>query len=100
MPVVADKNGITSTGSVTLPDHLAVMVNNSALIEELAVNGAIAGDPNMIFQAILFDPLTSAVLSMEEIQNMVQEMFDKNADYLTYFKSLKIDMRRVHEKDN
>lgn len=100
VPVVADKNGITSTGSVTLPDHLAVMVNNSALIEELAVNGAIAGDPNMIFQAILFDPLTSAVLSMEEIQNMVQEMFDKNADYLTYFKSLKIDMRRVHEKDN
>lgn len=100
VPVVADKNGITSTKTVTLPDHLACLVNNSALIEELAVNGAIEGDPNKIFEAILFDPLTSAVCSMEEIQNMVQEMFDKNAEYLTYFKSLKIDMEKIHEKNN
>ena len=53
-----------------------------------------------MFEAILFDPLTSAVCSMDEIQNMVQEMLDKNAEYLGYFKSLKIDMEVLHEKEN
>ena len=66
------------------------MVDHSARIEELAVQGAITGDPLKIFHAILFDPLTSSVLSMQEIKDMVQEMFDKNSEYLGYFKSFKI----------
>ena len=73
---------------------------NSALIEDLAVKAAIEGDPNLVFQAVLYDPLTSAVCSMDEILNMVQEMLDKNAEYLSYFKSLKINMEVLHEKEN
>jgi len=64
------------------------------------VKAAIEGDPNLVFQAVLYDPLTSAVCSMDEIQNMVQEMLDKNAEYLGYFKSLKINMEVLHEKEN
>ena len=90
VPVIADKDGIHVTGTHTLPQHLAVLVANSAKIEELAVRAAIEGDPQKVFQAILFDPLTSSVCSMEEIHNMVQEMLDKNAPFLGYFKSLKI----------
>src|SRR5699024_5247609 len=87
VPTVATEAGIVPIKQITLPDHLAIMVNNSALIEDLAVQAAIEGDPNKVFEAILFDPLTSAVCSMDEIQNMVQEMLDKNAEYLGYFKS-------------
>ena len=90
VPVIADKTGIHTIDIHTLPQQLSVLVNNSAKIEELAVQGAIDGDPEKIFAACLFDPLTSAVCSMEEIHSMVQEMLDKNAPYLTYFKSLKI----------
>ena len=90
VPVIADKDGIHVTGTHTLPQHLSVLVSNSAKIEELAVRAAIEGDPQKVFQAILFDPLTSSVCSMEEIHQMVQEMLDKNAPYLGYFKSLKI----------
>lgn len=90
VPVIADKDGIHVTGTHTLPQHLSVLVSNSAKIEELAVRAAIEGDPQKVFQAILFDPLTASVCSMEEIHQMVQEMLDKNAPYLGYFKSLKI----------
>ena len=68
-------------------------------LEQPAVQAAIKGDANLVFQAVLFDPLTSAVCSMDEIQKMVQEMLDKNAEYLGYFKSLKIEMEAIHEKD-
>lgn len=97
--MVATEQGIVPVKQITLPENLAVLVNNSALIEDLAVQAAIKGDPNLVFQAVLFDPLTSAVCSMDEIQQMVQEMLDKNAEYLGYFKSLKIEMEAIHEKD-
>lgn len=90
VPVVATRNGIAPVQQVTLPYHLSVMVNHSAKLEELAVQAALEGDAQKVFQAILFDPLTSAVCSMEEIHNMVQEMLEKNAEYLTYFRSLEI----------
>lgn len=90
VPVIADETGIHVTGVHTLPQHLAVLVGNSARIEELAVRAAIEGDPEKVFQAILFDPLTASVCSMDEIHQMVQEMLTKNAPYLGYFKSLKI----------
>lgn len=94
VPSVATEAGIVPVRRITLPEHLAVLVNNSAMIEDLAVQAAIEGDPNKVFQAVLFDPLTSAVCSMDEIQCMVQEMLDKNAEFLHYFESLKIDMER------
>jgi len=46
------------------------------------VEGAISGDARMIFQAICFDPLTSAVLSLAEIKKMVKEMFEANRNWL------------------
>lgn len=88
VPVLASKAGIRPFHVGNLPDNLAILVNTSSRCEELAIDGAIEGDPWKIFQAILFDPLTSAVLSMDEIKQMVQEMLAKNEEYLSYFKTL------------
>ena len=90
VPVIADKDGIHVTGVHTLPAHLSAFVGHSAKLEEMAVRAAIDGDPELVFQAILQDPLTSSVCSMEEIHDMVCEMLDKNAEYLSYFKTLKV----------
>lgn len=89
VPVLASKNGLEPMHVGSLPDHLAVMVNTSARCEELAVQGAIEGDPRKVFHAICFDPLTSAVLSLDEIQKMVDEMFEVNKPYLPQFKHFK-----------
>ncbi|MDF2590573.1 MAG: alpha-glucosidase/alpha-galactosidase [Clostridia bacterium] len=89
VPVTATKEGIEPKGTVALPQQLAVLVGNSARIEELAVQGAIEKDKEKVFWAILFDPLTSSVCSMQEIRNMVDEMFEQNAPYLTYFNTSK-----------
>ena len=39
----------------------------------------------MIYHAIAYDPLTSAVLSLAEIRKMVDAMFKKNKGYLPTF---------------
>jgi alpha-galactosidase len=89
-PVLASPAGLQCFHQGALPDNLAIMIDLSARIEEMAVNAAIEGDPWKVFQANLFDPLTASVCSMDEIKQMTQEMFTKNAAYLGYFKSLKI----------
>ena len=84
VPIAATKAGLRPFYVGELPPHLATLVNTSARCEELAVNGLISGDRRSIFHAILFDPLTSSVLSMREIQDMVDEMFAANEEYLTF----------------
>jgi len=86
VPVLASKNSLEPIKVGPLPDQLAVLVNNSARCEELAVQGCIEGDKRKIFHAVLFDPLTSAVCSMSETKAMVDDMFEAGKDYLGYFK--------------
>ncbi|HMN29537.1 MAG TPA: alpha-glucosidase/alpha-galactosidase, partial [Caldilineaceae bacterium] len=64
----------------------AALTGLSAQIEEMAVAGCLAGDPRLVYQAICHDPLTAAVLSLAEIRQMVNEMFEQNRDYLPTFR--------------
>ncbi|TCL75124.1 alpha-galactosidase [Hydrogenispora ethanolica] len=86
VPVLASKRGLDPLHVGPLPEQLAILNNISARCEELAVAGAIEGDPRKIFHAVCYDPLTSAVLSLAEIQRMVTEMFEANREWLPQFK--------------
>ena len=86
VPVVASKEGLRAMHVGALPEHLAILNNTSARCEELAVEAAIEGNPRKLFHAVAFDPLTSAVLSLDEIQAMVNEMLKKNKAWLPQFK--------------
>jgi len=89
VPVLASPCGLEPMHVGKLPPSVAPLVNNSAMCEELAVEGAIEGDPEKVFDAVLYDPLTQAMCSMQETRDMVNEMFAANAEYLPHFKSLK-----------
>jgi alpha-galactosidase len=86
VPVLASKNGLESIRVGALPPQCALLSGISAQIEEMAVEGSLAGDREMIYRAICFDPLTSAVLSLREIRQMVDEMFEKNSRWLPQFR--------------
>ena len=86
VPVVASKDSLESVAVGSLPDQLAVLINTTARCEELAVQAALEGDARKVFWACAFDPLTSAVLSLDEIQKMVTEMLEQNKDYLPWYK--------------
>ncbi len=90
VPVTASRNGLRAMHVGSLPEQLAVLVNTSARCEELAVEGALSGDARKVFHAVLFDPLTSAVLSMAEIHAMTVEMFEANRQYLPHFDLTKV----------
>ncbi|GHT56622.1 alpha-glucosidase/alpha-galactosidase [Spirochaetia bacterium] len=86
VPVYAGKDGLVPVHVGPLPKQLAILVGVSAQIEELAIEGHLSGDRRKIFHAILNDPLSAAVCSMQEISDMTDEMFAANKQYLPQFK--------------
>jgi len=86
VPVWASRKGLSPVHVGSLPPQCAALTYLSASIEEMAVEAALTGDPRLVFQAIAYDPLTAAVLSLAEIKQMVNEMFRQNQGYLPQFK--------------
>jgi alpha-galactosidase len=90
VPVYVDSNGMNAIHVGPLPPQCAALANISAANEEMAVAACETGDPNLVYYACAYDPLTSAVLSLAEIKNMVNEMLQFNKKFLTQFKCHKV----------
>ena len=90
VPVYVDRNGFNPIYVGALPPQCAALNNINIASEEMAVEGALTGNPELIFHAICYDPLTAAVLSLDEIKDMVNAMFRKNRQYLPQFKITKV----------
>lgn len=86
VPVVADRMGFKTTVAGPLPDHIAILVNTTARLENLVVEAAMEKSKEKVYRACYMDPLASAVCSMEEIKNMCDELFEANKDFLGDYK--------------
>lgn len=86
VPVLASRRGLEAMHVGKMPPQCAILSGLSAQIEEMVVEASLAGDKEGVYQAICYDPLTCAVLSLREIRSMVDEMFAQNAPWLKQFK--------------
>ncbi len=85
VPVLASKYGLQPIHVGPLPAHLATLCGTTAQIESIIAVAALTGDRRAVLHAVALDPLTSAVCSLEEINEMVNLLFEKNRDYLPAF---------------
>lgn len=86
IPVTATKDGYTRKFQGKLPSSVAPLVAYTAGIENLAVEAWEKKSKQLVYQAVSLDPLCSAVLSLQEIKEMCDEIFDANKDYLWDYK--------------
>ena len=86
VPCLVDKKGISPCYVGDLPPQCAALNRTNINVQELAVRGIVEKDKTKIFQSILLDPLTSAILTIDETQRMVDEMFQAEKEYLKGFK--------------
>jgi alpha-galactosidase len=85
VPCYAEKGHVRPCCVGDLPPQLAAlngMVVNSA---SLAVEAALAGDRDLLYWAVAYDPLTAAALSLQEIRDMVDEMFEAEKHLMPTF---------------
>lgn len=95
VPVWVDKGGFHPVHVGPLPPQVAMLTALNSAIEELAIEGALEGDPVKIFHAVAHDPLTAAVLTLDEIRDMVNELFAVHKPYLPYFKKHRVDLTDI-----
>ena len=85
VPVFADKYGFHPTFIGDLPKQCAAMNMSNIIAQDLAADAAIKGDVELAFWAIAMDPLTSAVCTLKQIRDMVNEMFLAEKEWLPQF---------------
>ena len=87
VPCYADRNGINVPKIGALPLACAATCSASVRVQEMAMEAAVHGDPVLLKQAMLHDPLTGAVLNPPEIWQLADEMLVAQAQWLPQYKS-------------
>jgi len=85
VPIYADRSGVRPCAVGDLPPQLASLNQMSVQSLEMAVEAILTGDRDMLYWSIAYDPLTAAVLSLEEIRAMVDEMVEKETHLMPTF---------------
>lgn len=77
-----NRNGINPCYYGRLPEHLAALNKSNMSFFELTVSAVLEQDREMAMRALLVDPLTAAVCSLEEIKAMFDELYEAEKDYI------------------
>jgi alpha-galactosidase len=85
VPCLVDKNGINPCYVGDLPPQLAALDRTNINVQSLIVEAALNHDKDAARRSVMVDPLTSALLDLDEISNMVDEMFEAERKWLPDF---------------
>jgi len=85
VPVFVDKGGIHPVNVGALPTQLAGLNRMNINVQLMAAEAALEGDPEKLMMACALDPLTSSVLSLQEIRDMTAEMLEAERQWLPQF---------------
>jgi alpha-galactosidase len=88
VPCLVDKGGVHPCYVGDLPPQIAALIQANVNVQQLGVQGIVGKDKNKIFEAILIDPLTRAMLSIDEMKKMTDELFVWEKEYLKGYKEI------------
>jgi len=93
IPVFVDRRGLHPVRVGDLPVQCAALNQSNVTVQTLAVEAALAGDPELAMQAVAMDPLTSAVLTLAEARAMTGELLEAQRAWLPQFAGKKLQAR-------
>ena len=82
---LVDRNGIQPTHVGPLPPQCAAVNRTNINVQELAVGAALNENRDHVYHAIMLDPLTGALLTLDEIRAMTDEFFAAHRPLLPEF---------------
>ena len=87
VPCLVDGLGVHPCFVGDLPPQLAALNRSNIAVQELAVKAALEGDTEALHRAVALDPLTSALLPLSRIREMVDEMLEALAPWMPQFQT-------------
>ena len=85
VPCLIDKNGINPCYVGEIPPQLAAINRTNINVQSLIVEAALNKDREAVYHAVMVDPLTSALLTLDDMRKLVDEMFEAEKQWLPGF---------------
>jgi alpha-galactosidase len=82
VPCLVDANGVQATRVGALPIHLAALMRTNVNVQELVVASITEQKREHVYHAAMLDPHTAAVLDLEQIRAMVDELLVAHRAFL------------------
>jgi alpha-galactosidase len=82
VPCMVDGNGVQPTRVGALPIHLAALMRTNVNVQELVVAAITQQKREHVYHAAMLDPHTAAVLDLEQIRAMVDELLLAHRSFL------------------
>ena len=79
---LVDAGGVQPTVFGALPPQCAAVNRTGVNVQELAVTAALTGRREHVYHAVMADPLTSTLLTLDRIRAMVDDLFAAHKSYL------------------
>lgn len=86
VPCLVNGMGVQPTAAGALPPQLAALNRTNINVQELAVYGALHGDREAVTHAVMLDPLTAAVCTLDDIRRMTADLLTAEAAWLPQFR--------------
>ncbi|RED39035.1 alpha-galactosidase [Paenibacillus sp. VMFN-D1] len=83
---MVDRNGVNPCRFGSLPEHLAALCRSNMAFFDLAVGAVLNNDKEMARHALVVDPLSAAVCSLDEISDMFEELYEAERDFIPVLK--------------
>ncbi len=82
VPCLVNRAGVQPCHTGELPAQLAGLNRSHISVHQLAVEAALTGNRDALYQAVMLDPHTASVLSLDEIWQMTDELIEAHGDAL------------------
>jgi alpha-galactosidase len=82
VPCLVDRAGVHPTWIGELPPQLAAVNRQYVNVTELTVRAALEGSREHVYHAAMLDPNTAATLTLEQIQDVCDELIDAHAPFM------------------
>jgi alpha-galactosidase len=86
VPCLVNGSGIQPTKVGAMPPQLAALNRTNINVQELIVEAGLTGNTEAVYHAVMLDPLTGAVCTLDQIRAMVSEMLEAQGQWLPQFK--------------
>jgi alpha-galactosidase len=85
VPCLIDSNGVQPTVVGSLPPQLAGLNRTNINVQELIIEAALTGNREAVYHAVMLDPLTASVCTLDQIRRMVDDLFAVQKRWLPQF---------------
>ncbi len=86
VPCLVDRNGISPCFVGDLPEQCAALNRTNINVQNMTIEAAKARKKEFVYMAAYLDPHTSAELSLDDIKNLCDDLFDAHGDWIPNYR--------------